>query len=396
MRIAFVVTEFPSRSQTFVRDQINGLIERGHTVDVYAVRNGDPGSPPEGVRLVHPASRTQTVRWALAHPRNAGDALRALEWGVVPAVSSLRFAAAHDGPARYDVVHCHFGPNGMIGGALRTAGYLSGALVVTFHGYDLSAHLARAGRSAYDVLCRNADLMLPVTQRWCDLLIQLGCDPARVRVHRMGVDTREFRPAPQLHDPVRIEMITVARLVEKKGIEYAIRAVAALPRTLALRYTIVGDGPLRANLESLIRSLGVSDRVRLTGWSDRDEVRSVLRESHVAVVPSVRASNGDEEGLPVFLMEAMATGLAVVATRHSGIPELVRHERDGLLVGERDVAALTNALERLVTSMDLRVKLGSSARQRVVELHDSVRLLDELIENYGEAVRRARQHRSAA
>src|SRR5690606_36833907 len=112
------------------------------------------------------------------------------------------------------------------------------------------------------------------------------------------------------------------RLVEKKGVEYAIRAVAAMSESVPTEYTIAGDGPLRSELQDLAHSLGASHRVRFTGWADQDEVRSALRASHIAVIPSVRATNGDEEGLPVFLMEAMANGLAIVSTAQSGIPEL--------------------------------------------------------------------------
>src|SRR5690606_8159727 len=126
---------------------------------------------------------------------------------------------------------------------------------------------------------------------------------------------------PDADGPIRL--VTIARLVEKKGIEYAIRAIALLPPALRARieYRIAGDGPLADELTTLATSLGVADRVLMLGWQDQAHVVGHVERAHLMLVPSVTAADGDQEGIPVSAMEAMASGLPVIATQHSGIPE---------------------------------------------------------------------------
>ncbi|MEO7685210.1 MAG: glycosyltransferase [Gemmatimonadaceae bacterium] len=125
--------------------------------------------------------------------------------------------------------------------------------------------------------------------------------------------------------------------VEKKGFEYSIRAVARVRDVgPGLRYDIVGDGPLHQQLENLIRELGVERKVFLHGSQTGEVVQRMMAEAHLFVLASVTAANGDQEGTPVSLLEAQASGLPVLSTWHSGIPEVVLHEQTGFLVAERD------------------------------------------------------------
>ena len=142
-----------------------------------------------------------------------------------------------------------------------------------------------------------------------------------------------------------VTLVTVARLVPKKGIEDAIRAVAALaPKYPTLSFHIVGDGPQRSGCQTLIEELGVQNQIRLLGQQPAEGVKHALKSADIFVAPSYTASDGDIEGIPVAIMEAMASGLPVVSTNHSGIPELVMDGVTGCLVAERDV---TNIAARL-------------------------------------------------
>jgi colanic acid/amylovoran biosynthesis glycosyltransferase len=272
------------------------------------------------------------------------------------------------------VLLCHFGPNGARMVELREAGLVQGRIATVFHGYDVSRHVARAGAAAYRELFERGDLFLPVSDYWRRRLVELGCPAERTVVHRMGIDLAKFpftaRRLAAPGEPVRL--LTVARLVEKKGVEYAIRAVAALRREcgVPLRYQVIGGGPLRAPLERLVQELGVGDVVTLTGERDQDAVSRAMREAHVLLAPSVTASDGDMEGIPVVLMEAMASGLPVVSTRHSGIPELVAHDVSGLLVPERDVEALTAALRRMTGHPEQWAAMGRAGRDVVAREYD--------------------------
>jgi colanic acid/amylovoran biosynthesis glycosyltransferase len=174
-------------------------------------------------------------------------------------------------------------------------------------------------------------------------------------------------------------VLTIGRLVEKKGVADGLRAIAwARRRGVELRYTVIGDGPLRGRLEALAGELGIDDAVRFVGWQVQDAIVEALYGHDVLLAPSVTAQDGDQEGIPVTLMEAMATGMPVVSTRHSGIPELVEHGCSGLLADEGDYAALADALIRLSDSPELARSMARAARLRVAAVHDAAALDDQL------------------
>jgi len=177
-----------------------------------------------------------------------------------------------------------------------------------------------------------------------------------------------------------VRVVSVARLVEKKGLPYAIRAVAALRLGgFDIALDIVGDGPLRSSLDSLIAELGMSNAVRIIGARSRDEVARVMAGAHLFAAPSVTARDGDMEGIPVALMEAMASGVPVVATRHSGIPELVEDKVSGLLVPERDTDALATAFRWLVEHPERWMGMALAAHDAVEHSFNGERLNDELV-----------------
>jgi colanic acid/amylovoran biosynthesis glycosyltransferase len=222
-----------------------------------------------------------------------------------------------------------------------------------------------------------------VSDFWRTRLIELGCPPDQIAVHHMGIELSKF-PLPKRRgargdDTVRL--LSVARLVEKKGVEYAIRAVARLREKTERRieYRVLGDGPLRRELEELVRELDVGDSVRLMGEMDQRGVREAMLHSDIFVAPSVVAEDGDMEGVPVSIMEAMASRLPVVSTLHSGIPELVHDGISGLLVPERDSAGLARALARLTDDAGLRRRMGIAGRQVVEHDYDLDGLNDRLV-----------------
>lgn len=400
MRIAVVVGVFPTVSETFVLNQITGLIDRGHDVRILAARVGRPAAIHDDIIRYGLMDRARYSHGLPEdHPRRLIAALPLLARAVVSReghgarlLSAARFgfgaaplelladAAAFRGIEPFDVVLCHFGPVGVRAARLREAGVVRGRVVTVFHGSDVSAFVRRAGSLAYSQLFRTGDLFLPVSDQWRRRLIALGCPAQRIAVHRMGVDCRRFPFAPRDRaegEPLRL--VTVARLLERKGVEYAIRAVAALVAAgVDVEYTIVGDGPLRGVLGQLIRELDLSERVKILGSIAHAGVASVLARSHVMVAPSVTAGNGDVEGIPVALMEAMATGLPVVSTIHGGIPELIDDEVTGYLVAEGDVHALSAKLHYVARHPGEWRRVGAAARKFIVQRHDIQLLNDQL------------------
>jgi len=178
-------------------------------------------------------------------------------------------------------------------------------------------------------------------------------------------------------------LLSVGRLVEKKGFEYAIRGIAKVLRSYPkIRYEIAGDGPEKSKLERLITELGVTNNIKLLGWQEREEISRLLGEAHIFLAPSVTSPKGDQEGIPVVLMEAMASGLPVISTYHTGIPEIVNHGESGFLVEERDVEDIADRLTRLMKRRELWQEMGLKGRKHIEEHYNLDRQNDRLVKIY--------------
>jgi glycosyltransferase involved in cell wall biosynthesis len=166
----------------------------------------------------------------------------------------------------------------------------------------------------------------------------------------------------------------VGRLVEKKGVAYALEAFARVrARVPEARLRVVGDGPLRGRLEARAEALGVSEAVTFVGVLDAEGVRAEMAAADLLTAPSVTGARGDRESGVIVLKEAAATGLPAVGTRHGGIPEIIEDGTTGFLVGERDVDALASALSALVEDPALRRRMGAAARAKIEREYDTVR-----------------------
>lgn len=404
MLVAFIVKVFPAISQTFVLNQITGLLDLGHEVHIYASTDrSSEGAVHPDVEKYGLLDRT-TYWWRGAQPKHSRwrRRFRLTRVGlrflltrpkpgfrmVLACLSSkssvpLVFAQATVAAPVYDIVHCHFGPNGQYGVLFKELGKAKRVLV-SLHAYELTKGLSPKRLAELRTMSEQADLLLPISRHWRVRLLEWGCKPERVRVHRMGIDTSIFTYHPKrVEDTMRV--LTVARLVEKKGVEYAIQAIALVKKRfpgVRMQYSIVGDGPLRGELETLVSRLDLEEIVRFEGSMVQAQVQNKMQISHVFVLPSVTASDGDQEGIPVSLMEAMASGMPVISTWHSGIPELVDHGNSGLLTPERDVESIAEALGKLIESPDLLASMGESAQQSVNSYYNIEVLNRELVALY--------------
>jgi glycosyltransferase involved in cell wall biosynthesis len=278
------------------------------------------------------------------------------------------------------VVHAHLGGDGWL--ISRSAVQLGIPLVVTLHGRDVTTQSTTPGmrgaryrrnlRKAFD----RATIVLAVSEFIRQKAIDLGADPAKVRVHHTGVP---IPPAP-LPVPKKWDVVFVGRFVEKKGIDDLIEAVGMIeaprPRTL-----FIGDGPLEEPMRERAAALGLD--ATFLGFQESAVVRRCLTESRIFVSPSKTAPDGDAEGLPTTILEAASLGLPTVSTYHSGIPEAVLHGETGLLCDEGDRPSLARNIQRLLTDDALRMRLGRQARRHVeahFDLPKQTRLLEEIYE----------------
>jgi colanic acid/amylovoran biosynthesis glycosyltransferase len=188
---------------------------------------------------------------------------------------------------------------------------------------------------------------------------------------------RRFQPGKT------IRLLSVARMNEKKGLRYAIEAVARLRNSgKDVHYTIIGEGPLRSALEQQIAEHGIGACVSMPGMKPHAQVLSEIHNSHIMLAPSITAANGDHEGIPNALKEAMATGMPVLSTWHSGIPELVSDQKSGFLVPEKDVDSLEDRLRKLIDHPDLWPRMGEAGRSIVENDYDIHALNARLFELY--------------
>ncbi|MBN1224808.1 MAG: glycosyltransferase [Candidatus Aminicenantes bacterium] len=401
MKIAIILSAFPNLSETFILNQITGLIDRGCQVEIFAKRKAK-------TKKVHAVVERYGLI-SLAHfsnvPHNPilfffkGLFLMAANFFKSPTVTrrlikmiiykrtdkafeALYFLSPFLG-TNFDIIHCHFGLNGIIGLALKRSG-IQGRLITTFHGFDLSSFLLKKGDNVYNELFKGGDLCLVVSKHWREKLIELNCDPKKIKIQRMGIDLEEFSYIERKEKPGKyIKLLTVGRLVEKKGHEYAIRALAKIVQKREnVEYTIAGDGPLKERLRSLVSELRMEKYIKFVGEVEKNEILALYRQAHIFLLPSATAQNGDQEGIPVVLMEALASGLPAVSSYHSGIPELIEDGKNGLLVPEKDTAALAEVLAYLIENPQVWPAMGRQGREFIEDHHDCKKLNQELLQIY--------------
>jgi colanic acid/amylovoran biosynthesis glycosyltransferase len=287
------------------------------------------------------------------------------------------------------LIHAHFGVEGVY--ALPLAKQLGVPLVTTFHGFDATTSRKALFCSRIPSwinyarfrhqLAQQGELFLCVSKFIRDRVLELGFPRDRTHVHYIGIDTEAVRPRESREEMPLV--LHVARLVEKKGTAYLIRAFAKIsPKFPEAELVIVGDGPLRASLEALARSLHVEGRIRFLGSQSHAQVLEMMRKAACMVLPSINARTGDAEGLPMVLYEAAATGIPLVGTRHGGIPELIIDGKTGFLVAQRSVNELAVRVEELLADKNIRAYLGAEARISVQTHFDIKRQNAKLEEFY--------------
>lgn len=386
LKVAYIMSRFPKLSETFILNEMIALEKFGARVDVYPLlRERQTVSHPEVESWIGRARYLPFIslpilaanlhflmRYPGRYVRMVAEILRGT-WGstkffigalgVLP--KSVRYAyEMQRSGVRH--VHAHFATHATV--AALIVHRLTGIpFSFTAHGSDVYVD-RRMLRQKVDA----AAFVATISEFNRDIFVdECGDRPAsRVHVVHCGVDPDFFSPMESRTGDVP-EIVCVAVLEEKKGHRYLLDACALLlERGLEFRCHLVGDGPLRRELEQRIAAAGLVDRVVLHGGKPRREVAELIARCDIAVLASHRTGSGKMEGIPVALMEAMACALPVVATAMTGVPELVEHEVEGLLVPSGDPVALAGAIERLARDPGLRRRFGSAARSKVLDGFD--------------------------
>jgi colanic acid/amylovoran biosynthesis glycosyltransferase len=335
--------------------------------------------PADGVEIA-PVVRSNFIRrfWLKYIRRQPAIVYRG-EYGVLARLLERRHA---------DVLHVYFGHTGVH--LLPFLEQWPRASVVSFHGVDVQT---RAHDPSYEqklrALLQATTLVLARSHSLQQRLLDLGCPPEKLRLNRTGIPLDQFpeyaRVLPQPGAGWRL--VQACRLIDKKGLDDAIHAFARFSTAHpGSTFVIAGEGPLQEKLTHLCAQLKLGDSVKFAGFLKGTELRALFEQSHIFIHPSRITSDQNQEGIPNSMLEAMATGLPVVATQHGGIPEAVTHGTTGLLVAERDVDALHASLEQLAANPDLWKKMGAAAAEDMRQNFEREAQTAKLEAVYDEAV----------
>jgi glycosyltransferase involved in cell wall biosynthesis len=362
MRVVMVVYKFPKISETFILRQLDYLRADVVTVEFDTELGKELGRIPH-INLTSDIPK-RVVRLHKYYRIGIDKVLGCYSSNWLSRVKQRFKDYLVSNPP--DVVLAQFGPIGL--NCMEICKYLNIPLVVHFHGYDASGLLRdkNYARRLLELFV-TAQKLVVVNQTMREIFIDMGCDQSKIELIPCGVPIDQFdiELGPTDIDTV-IKFLFVGRLVPKKDPIGLIKAFkSCLSYDFEAKLTIVGGGPLFNDLQKLVVTERLSDRVELTGSLTQDEVKLHYQSAHVYVQHSITADNGDTEGWPVAIAEAMASGLPVISTRHAGIADQVIHNETGFLVQEHDLTSLADCMQRLARDEDLRTKFGANGKARI-------------------------------
>jgi glycosyltransferase involved in cell wall biosynthesis len=363
----------------FIESISRHIAAQGHSIDMVLPENRAWCRPrtEDGLHY-HPyrySPRPTWTPWGYSQSLEAGVRLHPSLYALAPVVfySARRASLALASRERYDLVHAHWlVPNGVIGASVSRR--LGVPLVVSLHGSDISVPERSRWMAA---VCRRCFVRAAaVTAPSADLLERargLGAT-GDLELIPYGADVEAFRAAPEARAELRarhafavedVVVLGLGRFVRWKGFEYLIDAIArARDSAPRIRLLLAGDGDLDLELRQRVRDREVANEVRFAGMVSRDDIPSYFAATDIVVVPSIHF-DGYVDGLPNVALEAMAAGRPLIATRVGGLPQVVQHGMNGLLVDERDAGGLADAIVELAGQPQLRRRMGETGRSMV-------------------------------
>jgi glycosyltransferase involved in cell wall biosynthesis len=391
---------FPGDSVgTFMEPIAKSVAARGHEVHIVA-----PWHPLIQRRPIEDGVHFHFYKYAplpglnvfgYAAALRADVSLRAAAYIAAPLALTAGWHAARSVARKFGatVMHGHWV---IPGGATAAAARPGLPLVVSLHGSDVYvAEQHPVARRVAATVLKRAGVVTACSADLGRRAIALGADAARVEVVPYGVDADRFRPDLLVREKRRASLgiapqstllFAAGRLVRKKGFEYLIDALGRVPASLGVRAVIAGGGDLDAELKARAEASGAGDRLRFLGNVTQDDVAAWLATADIVAVPSVRDDSGNVDGLPNIVLEALASGTPLITTPAGGIGAVVENGRTGIVVPERDVAALGAAIESLAQAPERRVRLGEAGRAAVTAKFGWESVAGRLVDAYDRAL----------
>ena len=375
-RVAHYVAQYPAPTQTFIEP----LLARsaGFVPEIWTIEVGTGPDPSdiEVRRIPEARGRFRRIRTKLL------ATIRGFEFR-----EEYRFSRAlAEAPARPSLVHAHFGPQGYA--SARACRRAKVPLVCTFYGFDVGLADSPQWKRRYSLLWTVARLVFVEGPEMRRRLIAAGAPGDLVRVLPLAIDPDAYEWAPRTYDPEhRLVLLVVGRMVEKKGIDDAIRVVERIVRAgFAVELRIVGDGPLMTAHHELVSSLELDDVVVFRGSLSHDETKREMNAAHLLLQPSRMASNGDTEGgAPYGLLEGQLLGLCVVASRHADIPNVVCPDAY-FSFEESDLDGFERSLLEAIGLAAEWAERAQVARAWVVDRHDRSKIVEQLTASYRQVI----------
>ena len=369
--VASYCTTFLKKEMAHVYRQVTSL-RTFETFVMTKTRQNADRYPFDDVELVGKPTKNFLRRFYLKYIRRTSAVVYRGEFQVLDGILRRR---------RAQLMHIYFGHT-----AVHLLPFIKAwdkPCIVSFHGADITVREHQPGYEAQlREMLQIVPLVLARSQSLREQLLQLGCPPERLALNRTGVPLDQFpyvkRVAPA---DGRWQLVQACRLIPKKGLVTSLQAFALFREHFPeATFVIAGDGPMRDELRAWVAKLGLTRSVRFTGFLTQSKLYQLYVCSHIFFHPSELMADSNQEGIPNSMLEAMSSGLPVVATYHGGIPEAVENEQTGLLVPEKDPRALCDALLRLTESPDTWLRMGRNAAEYITanfEQHAQIRHLEE-------------------
>ena len=345
LKILYVVDAFPKLTETFIAENIVGMIEKGHDISVYARKRVTN-------KKVHPVVTEYKL------------------------LDRTYFGSLPPDLQEYDIILCQFGHLGYLFPKKRLSKKTK--LVTCIRGSDITQNIEKKIKK-YNQLFLEGDLFLPVCHYFKRILRRLSCSEEKIMVYGSPINCEAFPYQERHWQPGQtLEIISIGRLVAKKGRRTLIRAVEILSQKYPVHLTIVGNGTEKENLLAFVKRLNVEEKVTFIFTANQTEIRKLLERAHIFILTSETARDGNEEGIPNAFKEAMASGNIVIGTYHAAIPELIFHQKTGLLVKQKNPFAVVKAIEWILNNKDKWLQITKAARLYVEKNFDRHVLATEL------------------
>ena len=387
--IIFKTRSFPTISETFIVTNIIETIKKGYDVKILVdiINSKSNSSQPELLKLFglmdkvvifnSPVKKKERILKALGKLLNPIVLIYFFKYCAIKKKKSLEyiFILSHYFKLRdAKNFHVHFGTaiNPLLD--LKKIGFLKSKIIVTFHGYD--AHFLPIGKQL-EVLVNdynNYVSHITVNSRYLkNILIQKGFSSHNIKIVPIGINTEIFcTTSGNIKEIVPFKIVTVGRLIELKGHALGIQVMSILKdRGYAISYSIVGEGEELKKLKELVTKLDLNDIIHFYGSKNQEEIKELLKEFHLFLMPSTKDKNLRQEAFGVVSLEAQAMGLPVVGFKSGGFPETLIEGKTGITVADKDVIALADVIVELIANKKKLAEMSLAAKNNVKENFDA-------------------------